>query len=460
MTISRTILLSAMAALCVSGVIILHAQAGTPSSITPAPPEASSPEPPWAKAAREALPPGEPGRDYTPTVVPNGVTLSYKVVDGVKVFHLIAEPIEQEMAPGLRVRAWGFNGRTPGPLIEVCEGDRVRIYVTNRLPTETTVHWHGVLLPCGQDGVAGLTQPAVEPGKTLRYEFIFPHAGTFMYHPHFEGMTEEGMGLVGMIVVHARQPREQRPDRDFSIMLGEWRVDVGTSKINPQEMSEFNVLTMNGKALPATEPLVAKLGDRVWIRFGNLSPMDHHPIHLHGYSFRIIGTDGGWAADPSTLLPETTVLVQVGSAKAIEFVADNPGDWLMHCHMTHHMMNQMGHKFPNMIGIDTTGLDEKIGNLIPGYMTMGAAGMGEMAHMRMPVPANSIPMLGVDWQFGTAPMGGMTTVLKVRGGITSYEDPGPYRFPEGTVARPATAEELQADGITVPGTKTETQPGE
>jgi len=456
MTRYRTILFAAMLALAASGTLALYAQVTQPgaayTSPTLRPPEPASPERPWAKAAREVLPPGEPGKDYTPAVVPNGTTLPCKVVDGVKVFHLAAEPIEQEMAPGLKVQAWGFNGRTPGPLIEASEGDRVRIYITNRLPTETAIHWHGVLLPCGQDGVAGLTQPAIEPGQTLRYEFIFPHAGTFMYHPHFEAMTEEGMGLVGMIIVHARLPREQRPDRDFALMLGEWRIDVGTSRVNPNEMVEFNQLTFNGKALPATESLVAKLGDRVWIRFGNLSPMDNHPIHLHGYNFKIIGTDGGWAEDRSKLLPETTVLVPVGSARVVELVADNPGDWLMHCHMTHHMMNQMGHKFPNMIGMDATGLDEKIGRLVPGYMTMGTRGMGEMAMMRMPVPANSIPMLGVQWQFGMIPMGGMTTVLKVREGLTSYEDPGPYKFPEGTVARAATPEELKADGVIVPPT--------
>jgi hypothetical protein len=457
MTRLQMIFLAVMISLGTGGLLALQArvsQSGaTPAWSALAVSESSPPELPWARATRAAPPPGEPGKDYTPVVVPNGAVLPYRVVDGVKVFHLVAEPIEQEMAPGLNVRAWGFNGRTPGPVIEVCEADRVRIYVTNRLPTPTAIHWHGVRLPCGQDGVAGLTQPAVESGQTLRYEFIFPDAGTFMYHPHFEGMTEEGMGLVGMVVVHVRQPRAERPDRDFVLMTGEWRIDAGASRVNPLEMSEFNLLTFNGKAMPGTEPLVARLGDRVWLRFGNLSPTDHHPIHLHGYSFKIIGTDGGWVEDRSKLLPETTVLVQVGSCKVVELLADNPGDWLLHCHMTHHMMNQMGHKIPNLIGMDDEGLDEKIGRLVPGYMTMGTRGMGEMVGMNMPVPANSIPMLGVQWQFGLAPMGGMTTVLKVREGLTRYEDPGPYRFPEGTVARAATAEELQADGIVVPAAR-------
>lgn len=407
------------------------------------------PPTPWAKAERERLPPGEPGKDYTPAVVPNGQTAGYKIVDGVKIFHLIAEEIEYEVAPGFCVHAWGYNGSVPGPLIEVAEGDRVRIYVTNKLPAPTTVHWHGVLIVCGMDGVSGLTQPAIPPGETFLYEFIFPDSGTFMYHPHYDTMTQEGMGLIGMIIVHKREPDvKKRPDRDFSIMLHEWTIDVGKSKPNPFEMSGFNILTMNGKVMPATEPLVAKLGDTVWIRYGNLSAMDHHPIHLHGYSFKIIGTDGGWASDKSVLVPETTVLVPVGAAKVTEFVANNPGDWIFHCHMTHHIMNQMGHQFPNMLGIDIGDLDEKIRQLIPGYKTLGTTGMKDMTQSGLPIPPNSIPMLGYDGQFGNTVLGGMANILRVREDLETYdEDPGPYRFPEGSVASRATKEDLKRDGI-------------
>jgi hypothetical protein len=180
--------------------------------------------------------------------------------------------------------------------------------------------------------------------------------------------------------------------------------------------------------------------------------MDHHPIHLHGYAFKIIGTDGGWAEDRSKLLPETTVLVQVGSAKVIEFVADNPGDWLFHCHMTHHTMTQMGHDIPNMVGVDTTGLDDKVRKLVPGYMSMGTSGMRDMTRTGMPLPPNAIPMRGFKGQFGQTVLGGMANVLRVREDIETYEDPGPYEFPDGTVARPATAAELKADGIKVGAT--------
>ena len=408
---------------------------------------------PWAKAAKEHLPPGEPGKDYTPAVIPNGNKAEYKIVEGVKVFHLIAEPIEWEVAGGLIIHTWGYNGSVPGPLIEVAQGDRVRIYVTNKLPASTTVHWHGVLIICGMDGVSGLTQPAIPPGQTFLYEFIFPDSGTFMYHPHHDTMTQEGMGLTGMIIVHKREPDpEKRPDRDFSIMLHEWSIDVGTSKPNPLVMADFNILTMNGKVMPDTEPLVAKLGDTVWIRYGNLSATDHHPIHLHGYSFKTIGTAGGWASDKSVLVPETTVLVPVGVVKVTEFLANNPGDWIFHCHMTHHTMNQMGHQFPNMIGMDIGNLDEKIQQLIPGYMTLGTTGMRDMTESGMPIPPNSIPMLGFDGQFGDTVLGGMANILRVRENIETYEDPGPYKFPKGSVAAPPTEEELKRDGVIIPTT--------
>lgn len=407
------------------------------------------PPTPWSKALSESLPPGEPGTDYTPVVVPNGYKASYEVREGVKVFHLIAEPVEWEVAPGLSIRAWGYNGSAPGPLIEVAEGDRVRLYVTNHLPAPTTIHWHGVLLPCGMDGVAGLTQPAIPPGETFRYEFYFPDSGTFMYHPHYDTMTQEGMGLTGMIVVHKRErDLSKRPDRDFAILLHEWSTEVATATPNPFEMTDFNLFTMNGKVMPATEPLIAKLGDTVWIRFGNLSAMDHHPIHLHGYRFRIIGTDGGWAPNPSVLLPETTVLVPTGAVKVIAFLANNPGDWVFHCHMTHHMMNQMGHQFPNMIGMEIGNLNEKISRLIPGYMTMGTTGMRDMTQSGMPIPPNSIPMLGFNGQFGNTVLGGMANILRVREHLDDYADPGPYPFPSGTVASKATLEELSRDSIT------------
>ena len=398
-----------------------------------------------SRANQRSLAPGRPGRDYLPVTVPNGSKLAWKVVDGVKVFHLVAEEVEHEIAPGLKVFCWGYNGRVHGPLIEAVEFDRVRIYVTNRLPTATTVHWHGILLPNGMDGVGGLTQKAIAPGETFMYEFTLHQSGTGMYHSHHDEMTQIALGMTGLFVIHPRTPR-RRVDRDFALLLHEWRIDPGAKRPNPNEMTDFNVLTMNAKAFPGTAPLVVRTGEKVRIRLGNLGPMDHHPIHLHGHRWKLTETDGGELPE-SAQFPETTTLVPVGSTRTVEFVADAPGDWAMHCHMTHHVMNQMGHGVPNLIGVEPGKLDENVRKILPNYMTMGQTGMADMGDMAMAVPTNSIPMLGGKGKHDIITMGGMFTILKVRDGITSYKDPGWYDNPPGTLASAAAAERMKRDGI-------------
>lgn len=400
----------------------------------------------------EPLSPGLPGNHYKPVVVPNGHTLAYKIVDGVKVFHVIAEEVDHHFDSGLRAKCWGYNGRVNATVIEAVEGERVRIYVTNRLQVPTSVHWHGIYLPAGMDGVSGLTQPHIRPGETFKYEWSLRQHGTFMYHSHHDSMTQEGMGLIGMLIIHPRNPApEYSVDRDFALLLSEWAIEPGTSRPNTLESTGFNILTINGKCFPSTDPLVCKTGDKVRIRLGNLSAMDHHPIHVHGYHFRITATDGE-DIPLSAQWPETTVLIAVGQTRNIEFIADAPGDWAMHCHMTHHVMNQMGHKFPNMVGVDPQGLDEKVRSLLPGYMTMGHTGMdmGRMAEV-MPMPPNSIPMKGAVGPFRDyISMGGMFTILKVRDHLESYDkDPGWYEHPPGTVASRASALELARDGVDV-----------
>jgi hypothetical protein len=273
-----------------------------------------------------------------------------------------------------------------------------------------------------------------------------------MFHAHHDEMTQMGMGMIGMFIIHPRTPApEYYVDRDFAIMLSEWEIKVGTARPNTLQMTDFNILTMNGKVFPSTGPLVCKTGDKVRIRLGNLGAMDHHPIHIHGHYFRITATDGE-AIPLSAQWPETTVLVAVGQTRTIEFIADAPGDWGFHCHMTHHTMNQMGHEFPNMVGMQPGDVDKKLQSLLPGYMTMGQTGMdmGNMAEM-MPMPANSIPMKGAVGPFGDyISMGGMFTIIKVRDRLTSYDqDPGWYQHPPGTVALTAKAEDLLRDGIDV-----------
>ena len=394
---------------------------------------------------RPFLPPGSLG--YQPVTTPNGATLPWKLVEGVKVFHLSAETVTHEFAPGLVAECWGYNGRVHGPTIEAVEGDHVRIYVTNRLPAATTVHWHGVLLPSGMDGVGGVSQPPIQPGETFKYEFTLRQHGTLMYHPHHDEMTQMQLGMMGLFIIHPKSPASPPPDRDYAILLSEWKIEVGARRPDPNEMTDFNVFTMNARSFPGTQALLAKKGDRVRIRLGNLSTMSHHAIHLHGYDFKVVATDGG-EIPVASQWPEITVHVPTGSTRTIEFVANEPGDWVMHCHMLHHAMNQMGHKSGNFIGIDTAGLDEKINPLVPGFMTMGDTGMGAMGEMGMASPPNSIPMVGGAGQYGYITMGGMFTILKVRDELPSDgSEPGWYPSPPGTRAGPAPDEDLKRDGI-------------
>jgi FtsP/CotA-like multicopper oxidase with cupredoxin domain len=367
---------------------------------------------------------------FTPVVTPNGVSLPYVMDHGVKVFHLVAEQVKRELAPGMVINAWGYNGQTPGPTIEAVEGDRVRILVTNHLPEDTSTHWHGVILPNGMDGVQGLNQPHIQPGETYAYEFTLKQSGTQMYHPHADETLQMALGMEGFFIIHPRH--ERKPiDRDFAIFLHEWDVPFGSASPNPATMTDFNMFTFNGRAYPGTDALVVKKGQRVRIRLANLS-MDSHPIHIHGLSFVETGTDGG-PTPASAQLPETTVNVPPGTTRDIEFIADAPGDWAMHCHKSHHTMNQMAHDLPILTGVDQSGVDDKVRALLPGYMAMGETGMGGM--MMMGQPRNTLPMMSGEGQFGPIEMGGMFTVLKIREGITSYGDPGPYKNPPGTVAR-------------------------
>ena len=195
---------------------------------------------------------------------------------------------------------------------------------------------------------------------------------------------------------------------------------------------------------------MCKTGDKVRIRLGNLGAMDHHPIHIHGYHFRVTATDGE-DIPLSAQWPETTVLVGVGQTRTIEFIADAPGDWAFHCHMTHHVMNQMGHEFPNMVGVKPGDLDEKVRPLLPGYMTMGHTGMdmGRMAEV-MPMPTNSIPMKGRRALRGLHLDGRDVHHYQSAGSVGELRrGPRWYQHPAGTVALKASAADLARDGIEI-----------
>ena len=395
---------------------------------------ASIPEAP-STATNTMQPPLFPsaGPDYQPIVTLNGWTLPWRMNGDWKEFHLVAEPVTREFAPGMKAYLWGYNGQSPGPTIEAVEGDKVRIFVTNRLPEHTTVHWHGMLVPNGMDGVGGLTQPHIDPGKTFVYEFVLKQSGSFMYHPHSDEMVQMAMGMMGMFVVHPRDPKLYRVDRDFVFVMSSYLIDPGTYLPKVAEMTDFNMWTWNARVFPGIDPLPVRLGDRVRVRIGNLT-MTNHPIHLHGHSFAVTCTDGGWIPE-SARWPATTTDVPVGAIRAFEVVADAHGDWAFHCHKSHHTMNAMGHNTRNFIGVNKKEL-ARARQIIPDFHPMGTGGMADMGSMEMPMPDNTLPMMTGFGQFGPIEMGGMFTVFKVREDLAAndYSDPGPYKNPEGTVA--------------------------
>jgi len=381
--------------------------------------------------------PTTPHTNFTPVKTLNGWTLPHRMKNGVKEFHLVAEEIEHEFAPGSRAKCWGYNGTTPGPTIEAVEGDRVRIFVTNRLPEHTTIHWHGILLPSGMDGVGGLSQPQIGPGETYVYEFSLSQHGTYMYHPHADEMVQIAVGMMGMFVIHPKNGESMPVDRDYAFLLHNWALHPGTYRPDPSIMQDFDLWTFNSKVFPAIDSIVARVGERVRLRIGNLS-MWNHPIHLHGHYYEVTGSDGGrWPR--AQWRRETTEIVGVGQTRDIEFVAA-PGDWSLHCHMSHHTMNAMGHGIPNNLGADINGDSSAIRQLLPGYMAMGSNGMAEhaehsaMGHMKG--PENTLPMMMGAGPFGNLEMGGMFTVVKVRHDLAhgDYRDPGWYPNPKGTVA--------------------------
>lgn len=306
--------------------------------------------------------PGIPAVD-----APDLPKMPWRMEDGVKVFNIRTEAVRTEFVPGRIVDAWGFNGSVPGPTIEVMEGDRLRLIVENGLPEPFTMHWHGLEVPMHMDGGPGLSQDPILPGGRFTYEFRVRQNGTFFYHSH--GAMQEMMGMIGLFIIHPRKAYTPTVHRDFGLVFQEWAILPNNTIPNTLAM-EFNWLTINGKAGPATTPMLVKAGERVRIRMVNLG-MDHHPIHLHGNTFYITGTEGG-RIHTTAMEPGNTVLLGVAQSRDLEFEANNVGDWMLHCHLPHHMMNQM----TSMVGPMTeasTGL--KPGGMSPGMGIVGGAAL-------------------------------------------------------------------------------------
>ena len=272
----------------------------------------------------------------TPVVTTDVGDLHFAMEGDVKVFRLTAHVFQRQIAPDKTIDVWGYNGSAPGPTIQVTQGDKVRIILKNELPEVTSMHWHGFEDQIGYDGMPGISQEPVRPGESFSYNFTIKQEGTYFYHSHMA--MQELAGMLGAFIMHPKVPYRPHCDKDFVLHLQEYAVLPNSTTPNTM-MMEFNWLLLNGKAGPANTPLIVRQGDRVRIRFVNLG-MDHHPMHLHGHTFYVTGTEGGRIPE-TAWWPGNTVLVGVAQARNIEFVADNPGDWMLHCHLPHHMMNQM-----------------------------------------------------------------------------------------------------------------------
>ena len=267
-----------------------------------------------------------------------GQPLEYQEENGIKVFTLTTRAVQWPILDGVTVTALTYNGTVPGPSIRVTEGDRVRVEVKNELDDPTTVHFHGVELPNAMDGVPGVTQDPIQPEETFTYEFVAKPAGTFWYHSHFEGDVQVGAGLYAPFIIDPKEPADVQPDVDATLMIGEWLVRGGqTFAAMPMGGMEPNFFTINGKAFPATETINVKKGQLVRLRLVGTGQFIH-PMHLHGLPFKVVATDGHPVPEAAQLTKDTISLAP-GERYDVEFVANEPGQWMLHCHILHHTTN-------------------------------------------------------------------------------------------------------------------------
>ncbi len=265
-------------------------------------------------------------------------------------FTLVASEFDWEIQPGIVVRAWGYNQQMPGPEIRVKEGDLVRITVKNELPLGTTIHWHGVMTPPEMDGPAGLNQAPIEPGETFVYEFTATPAGTRWYHSHTDVVNQVGLGLYGAFIVEPAKSKTTY-DKEYVYTLAEWDMELtpgvatGAEPRGPRDSQlrggelGTDLFLMNGHTHEAISPIQVETGDKVLIRLINAGSLGH-PIHLHGHLFKIVATDGN-PVPKDAQLTKDTVWIAPGERYDIELVADNPGVWMLHCHIENHAANGM-----------------------------------------------------------------------------------------------------------------------
>ena len=266
--------------------------------------------------------------------------LPYRDENGVKVFELTASPIRWTILPGITVDAYAYNGQIPGPRIRVREGDHVRVVLHNQLPEETTLHWHGLILPNQMDGPAHVTQEPVPPGGSYTYEFTVQQSGTYFYHPHANPDRTQALGLYGAFIVDPKNfDDEIKADHEYVVELQEWLMREGlTYPAMPMDGGMPNYFTINGKAYPATDTIHMKVGETVKVRFIGTNNGFIHPMHIHGGPFEVVAIDGQ-TLQPSARYMADTVEIGPGQRYDVVWTARNPGKWLIHCHIPHHTTN-------------------------------------------------------------------------------------------------------------------------
>ncbi len=273
--------------------------------------------------------------------------LPFRLENGVKVFDLTASVVKWTILPGVTVDAYAYNGMIPGPRIHFRQGDRVRIDVHNRLPEDTTVHWHGLIVPNQMDGPAYVTQAPIKPGGSYRYEFIAVQHGTYFYHPHAKPDRTQALGLYGALIIDPANPADEvAADRDYVVELQEWlKKDGLTFPAMPMDAMQPNYFTINGKAYPSTDVVRMKVGETLKVRFIGTNTGFIHPMHIHGGPFEVVARDGE-TIPPSARFLADTVNVGPGQRYDVIWTARRPGKWLIHCHIPHHTENnnteQMG----------------------------------------------------------------------------------------------------------------------
>ena len=258
-----------------------------------------------------------------PTAGKGNQLFAPRMEGNVKVFDITAKKIRWETEPGKTVEAWAYNDQIPGPQIRVREGDRVRINLKNELPESTSIHFHGLEVPNDQDGVPFLTQAPVKPGESYKYEFSVPNSGSHMYHSHHNAAKQVGLGLLGAFVVEPRSKGQYDSlPVDYVMILNDGA----------------HGYTLNGKSFPATEPIVAKLGQRIRIRYMNEGMMIH-PMHLHGIHQTVIAKDGWDLPQPFKC---DTLNIAPGERWDVIVNCNNPGTWAFHCHILPHAESPHG----------------------------------------------------------------------------------------------------------------------